>query len=244
MGKGKKEKKVIFFRKMSFRMILAFLVPVAFILVLGASSYQKASAQIIESYEKSTLGTMEMMNSYFALSVDMVQSTYKDYLTDETLVKYYKGVLNMDSSYAYIPRQFQDTLDHEVVANSLITNIYFLSDEHTSITTTQTKEPGLYSAYIATSEGEQVAGDQYHYFLFGNRCDLDEKLKTDSSKYGVRLAKYFVNTRTVMLVDISKEVVESTLSSLEGGEGSIVGLVLRINGHLKTSCTLLQSLTV
>ena len=28
-----------------------------------------------------------------------------------------------------------------------------------------------------------------------------------------------------MLVDISKEVVESTLSSLEGGEGSIVGLV-------------------
>ena len=166
-----------------------------------------------------------MMNSYFALSVDMVQSTYKDYLTDETLVKYYKGVLNMDSSYAYIPRQFQDTLDHEVVANSLITNIYFLSDEHTSITTTQTKEPGLYSAYIATSEGEQVAGDQYHYFLFGNRCDLDEKLKTDSSKYGVRLAKYFVNTRTVMLVDISKEVVESTLSSLEGGEGSIVGLV-------------------
>ena len=92
MGKGKKEKKVIFFRKMSFRMILAFLVPVAFILVLGASSYQKASAQIIESYEKSTLGTMEMMNSYFALSVDMVQSTYKDYLTDETLVKYYKGV--------------------------------------------------------------------------------------------------------------------------------------------------------
>ncbi len=225
MRKGKKEKKVIFFRRMSFRMILAFLVPVAFILVLGASSYQKASAQIIESYEKSTLGTMEMMNSYFALSVDMVQSTYKDYLTDETLVKYYKGVLNMDSSYAYIPRQFQDTLDHEVVANSLITNIYFLSDEHTSITTTQTKEPGLYSAYIATSEGEQVAGDQYHYFLFGNRCDLDEKLKTDSSKYGVRLAKYFVNTRTVMLVDISKEVVESTLSSLEGGEGSIVGLV-------------------
>lgn len=107
MGKGKKEKKVVFFRKMSFRMILAFLVPVAFILVLGASSYQKASAQIIESYEKSTLGTMEMMNSYFALSVDMVQSTYKDYLTDETLVKYYKGVLNMDSSYAYIPRQFR-----------------------------------------------------------------------------------------------------------------------------------------
>ena len=33
MGKGKKEKKVIFFRKMSFRMILAFLVPVAFILL-------------------------------------------------------------------------------------------------------------------------------------------------------------------------------------------------------------------
>lgn len=216
---------VAFFRRISFKLSVAFLVPVIFIIILGVASYTKASKQIIESYESSTLQTMDMMNTYLALSVDMVQTDYKDYMNDDTLQKFYKGLLDKDPTYAYIPRQYQTDFNHDVIINDLISNVYFLSDNHASITTTQTKEKTLYSDFLNTPQGKMVNEDKFSYFLFGNQCDIDDKLMVDSSSYGARLVKYFNNEQSVMMVDISKDVIETTLASLDGGEGSMVGLV-------------------
>lgn len=216
---------VAFFRRISFKLSVSFLVPVIFIIILGVASYTKASKQIIESYESSTLQTMDMMNTYLALSVDMVQTDYKDYMNDDTLQKFYKGLLDKDPAYAYIPRQYQTDFNHDVIINDLISNVYFLSDNHASITTTQTKEKTLYSDFLNTPQGKMVNEDKFSYFLFGNQCDIDDKLMVDSSSYGARLVKYFNNEQSVMMVDISKDVIETTLASLDGGEGSMVGLV-------------------
>lgn len=226
-GQGKEGRKnsVLLFRRIRFRMIVSFLIPVVFIIILGVVSYRKASEQIVESYETSTMQTMEMMNRYLTLSFDMVQSDYKGYLNDDTLQKFYKGLLDNDETHAYIPRQYQNDLNSEINANSLICNIYFLSDSQTSITTTQTTEQGLFSAYLETPQGQLVSGDQYKYFLFGNQCETDEKLGTESSKYGARLAKYFTGVGAVMLVDIDKDVINGTLMSLDAGEGSMVGFL-------------------
>lgn len=216
---------ILFFRKIGFKLSASFLVPVIFIIILGVASYSKASRQIIESYENSTLQTMSMMNSYLTLAVDMVQTDYKDYMNDDTLQKFYRGLLDKDASYAYIPRQYQDDFNHEVIINSLISNIYFLSDNHPSITTTQTTEKTLYSDYLNTRQGEMVNEDKFRYFLFGNQCEIDDKLMVDKSSYGARLVKYFNNEQSVMMIDIRRDVIESTLASLDGGEGSMVGLV-------------------
>lgn len=221
----KKKISILFFRRIRFRMIVSFLIPVIFIIILGVLSYQKASTQIIASYETSTLQTMEMMNRYLTLSIDMVQSDYKGYMNDDTLQKFYKGLLDNDANHSYIPRQYQDDFNSEINANSLIANVYFLSDSQSSITTTQTTETKLLSEYAGTAQGQLVSSDQYKYFLFGNQCEIDDKLATDSSKYGARLAKYFNGAGAVMLVDIDKDVINSTLESLDAGEGSIVGFL-------------------
>lgn len=216
---------ILFFRRIRFKLIVSFLIPVIFIILLGVVSYQKASTQIIESYETSALQTMSMMNRYLTLSIDMVQSDYKSYMNDDTLQKFYKGLLDNDETHSYIPRQFQDTFNSEVNGNSLIANIYFLSDSQASITTTQTTDSGLLSAYAQTPQGQLVSSDQYKYFLFGNQCEIDDKLATDSSKYGARLAKYFNGAGAIMIVDIDKDVINGALTSLDAGEGSVVGFI-------------------
>lgn len=81
-----------FFRKIQFKLIVAFMVPVGCIVFLGAMSYNKASKGIIKSYENSVEQTMNMMNSYVTLVSNTVQSGYKSYLKEEDLLFYFKGL--------------------------------------------------------------------------------------------------------------------------------------------------------
>lgn len=224
-GKGRKNP-IPFFRRIRIKLIVSFLIPVVFIVFLGAVSYSKASSQIVSSYETSANQTMQMMNQYLSLAFDTVQSEYKEYLSDTDLVSFFKGLFDDDSmKRSALPGQYRLDLGHDVTTDTLISNIYFLSDSQASIVTTQSSEEKLYSTYAATSQGQVVMADKYKYYLFGNQCEADENLGTDSSQYGARLARYFNDGRAIMLVDIDRSVIESTLSSLDAGEGSIVGFL-------------------
>ena len=217
---------ILFFRRIRFKLIASFLVPIIFIIILGVVSYQKASSQIISSYEMSAEQTVGMMNQYLALAFDTVQTNYKEYLQDDTLKQFYRGLLDNDNTkHYYVPIEYKDTFSKAVTGDTLVSNIYILSDTQESITTTQTPEANLYSAFIETPQGQMVYEDQYKFFLFGNQFGIDEKLLTSESQYGARLARYFNNERAVMIVDISRNVIESAISSLDAGEGSVTAFV-------------------
>ncbi len=227
-AKEKREKNPIpFWRRIRFKLIAAFLIPILFIIILGLVSYQKASGQIVASYETSVDQTMGMMNQYLSLAFDTVQTKYKEYLNDDVLKQFYKGLLNSDKTkHSYVPIEYRDTFGKAVTGDALISNIYFLSDTQASITTSQTTAEKLYSAYLETPQGQMVYEDQYKYFLFGNQCAIDDQLKANEGRqYGARLVRYFNNVQAIMIVDINKNVIEDTLSSLDAGEGSMVGFV-------------------
>lgn len=226
-GEDKNVKNPIpFWKRIRFKLIVSFLIPVVFIIILGVVSYQKASSQIITSYETSVEQTVSMMNQYLALAFDTVQTNYKDYLNDDTLKQFYKGLLDSDNvKHSYVPIEYRDTFSKATTGDTLVSNIYILSDTQASITTTQTSEENLYSAFIETPQGEMVYEDQYKFFLFGNQCEIDDKLRTSESQYGARIVRYFNNVRAVIIIDISRNVIEDTMSSLDAGEGSVIGFI-------------------
>ncbi len=214
-----------FFKRIRFKLIAAFMIPVFFIIILGWVSYNKASKQIVSSYEVSANQTMDMMNQYLTLAFDTVQSGYKEYINDSELQKFFKGLLDGTDEHGALPGQYMDDLSHKVTTDALISNIYFISDTQVPITTSQTKAEKLYSAYAATAPGQMAVNDTFKFFLFGNQCDVDEQLATDSSKYGARIVRSFNGIKALMIIDIKKSVVDDTLSSLDAGDGSIVGLI-------------------
>lgn len=217
---------ILFWRRIRFKLIASFLIPVVFIIILGLVSYQKASSQIIASYETSAEQTVGMMNQYLALAFDTVQSKYKEYLNDDTLKQFYRGLLDNDNTkHSHVPVEYRDTFGKAATGDALVSNIYMLSDTQASITTTQTSAENLYSAFIETPQGQMVYEDQYKFFLFGNQCEIDEQLRTDQSQYGARIVRYFNSARAVMMIDISRNVIESTIASLDAGEGSVTGFV-------------------
>ena len=226
-GTKKKGKNPIpFWRRIRFKLITSFLIPVLFIVILGVVSYQKASTQIIASYETSADQTMDMINQYLTLVFDTVQSNYKSYLSEDSLLQFFKGLMDGDNvKHAYTPKEYRDKFSHAVTTDALISNIYFLSDTQQSITTSQASEEKLLTSYTQTPQGEMVKNNQYKFYLFGNQCTVDGQLRTDDSKYGARLARYVNSAGAIMIIDIDRHVIEDALSSLDAGDGSVVGFL-------------------
>ncbi len=212
------------YRKLRTKLIGAFLIPVLCIIVLGVVSYRQASNAIISSYEESAMQTMHMANQYITLIVNTVRSTYKSYLSDADLTTYFKNLMDSTEGQTLV-RSFEKTVSREINTNSLLDNLYFISDSVPSITSSSPTEEALYTAYTQTPEGMQVADVRSAYYLFGNISDADAALGTDSSNYSLRIAKYMNNSKSIMLIDINKEIIRDSLATMDAGEGSYVALI-------------------
>ncbi len=232
-GTGKKDKitkeklAIPFWRRMGVRLIAGFLVPVIFIVLQGTVSYQKASEQIVASYEESVDQTVDMINQYLTLTIDTVQSNYKEYLNNEDVNKFYKGLFETSDPqrHSYFPREYLDIFRQHVTTDAMLSNIHIISDVQASISTARSEDPALYSKFMETPQGQMVAADTHAYILFGNNSDLDEALLVEPDSYALRLTRHLNNIKAVMLIDIKDDVVGDALASLDGGEGSSVGLV-------------------
>lgn len=76
LSKVKQKKKsgfLVYINRVRYKLIGAYLVPVALIILLGILSYSKSSKGIIHSYETSSLTTLEMMANFFKLGFEGVQ---------------------------------------------------------------------------------------------------------------------------------------------------------------------------
>lgn len=214
------------YRQLRFKLIFFFMIPVLCIAVLGVASYQKASDGIISHYETSAFQTMHMTNEYLRLSIDTVRTSYKGYLNEDELTRYFQGLYDSDTaSRTNMNKTYTKELNGNVNGDALISNIYMISDSVPSITSTQTAAEELYSIYTATPEGALPGGDRYNYYLFGNQSAADEALGTDASKYSLRLVRGFNNSKTLMIIDISRDAVIDALSSFDAGEGSYIAFI-------------------
>ncbi|MBQ7920394.1 MAG: hypothetical protein IJ324_10700 [Lachnospiraceae bacterium] len=224
--KAKEKNSVLFFRRIQFKLIASFFLPVLLIILLGTISYQKATNQIVSTYQDSVEQTIVMMNQYLTLASDTVQSNFKGYLNDDELDKYLKGLYDNDPDVHYnLPLSYEKTFMSAATTNALLSNVFILSDKENAITSNGLTTKGLLSEYMATSQGQMVAENKHRYYLFGNQSTADASLNTSADKYCLRIARYFNNAEAILLIDIKRDVLESTLSSLDGGSGSLVGFV-------------------
>ena len=138
MTKNTTKNPIPLWKRIRFKLIFAFLIPVIFIIALGVVSYQKATTQIIATYRDSVDQTVSMMNQYLTLSFDTVQSSYKSYMNDDTLKKYLNGMFDNDASASFnTPNTYEDDFIKAVTTDALISNIYVLSDKEKTISTTK-----------------------------------------------------------------------------------------------------------
>ncbi|NLP34678.1 MAG: methyl-accepting chemotaxis protein [Clostridiales bacterium] len=221
-----------FLHSVRVKLIGLFLIPVAFIIFLGLISYNKSSKSIISSYEDSSLTTMQMMANYFQLGFESVESKTSQFLTNESIKKYYSGIYEEDPiSELEQFKLIQNLLASNSMNDSVVHDIYIFANYGTGVSSKGTLPANLYQTFQDSEEGKAFMESKSRYMWSGYHHYFDDVVGIEAKDYGLALTYYLYNTNNkkigLIVIDIKNEFLTKAMEDTKFGEGSILGFVTK-----------------
>jgi methyl-accepting chemotaxis protein len=209
------------------KLIIGFLIPVVFIVVLGFISYRKSSSGLISNYEQATRNSMRMATKYIETGLNSVDAISIGYAGDSELEYYIRGLAKTEAQekLAYV-MAINSELLQKTNLEPFVENIHVIpSNKVTLLSSDIENMSGFYDEMLAEKEGMGFQNKEKEYYWLGEHPLIDSKLKLDSNGYALSLFRRFPSNAGSIVIDISKSEIESFLSDLALGKDSIVGLI-------------------
>ncbi len=208
------------------KVILCFLVPIAFMVVIGVSSYQKAAQGMNDKYQDSTMQAMRMATEYIDMSCTFISAEALKYAFNSDLSRYFLG-LGTDDPYQM--SQLRDSYKKEITAaragNSFISNIHIITMEgiYMISTSATTNMDGFYNAYVDSvpCNGKNVVNWIDSHPLLDEKLELNKKTDEYILAYQIQSQA----NKACIVIDISSAAIADFIGSMDLGEGSIMGFV-------------------
>lgn len=205
------------------KIIICFLVPILFMILLGVISYQKAADGMSGSFRESTQQTINMATEYIDVSNSFIEAEGLKYVVDSDLGKYYLGLYDNDPTRK---RTLLDQVKTRILAsqvgNDYISNIYIMPGNDLQMISTKSKsQKGIYEEYMKEMRGQEKKVQQWA----DRHTALDEYLKIDPSEYILCYQAEAQSGKAVIIIDIKADAIEEFLQGLNLGDGSLVGFV-------------------
>lgn len=217
--------KIRFFSTLKFKLITSFLVPIVFIIILGVVSFLKASSGIERNYEKATVDTINMAGEFMRFGFESVEATAIQYTTEDKIVRYFMKLDNTIDSVKS-GKAIAGSIIAKQTTDEFIQNIYLLSDDVKSITTSKgSYENGIVAGFKDTEIGKYLANNKSDNIWDGEDAYLDEKLQSNSENYSMRLIRNGASAGSLVVIETKADVIHNILSSLEFDKSGFLGLV-------------------
>lgn len=220
-------KKIMKSQKIQTVLVSAFLVPVAFIIILGVVSYQKASTTIVDKYKESTVSTITAESMYMKLLCETVSAKATEIIMDSKTSSYYERYYdNADSVALDTFRSVKQNLIHTAASVNYLNSYNIIAEKGTQITSkSQTPPNDAYANLMASEEAVYFSGKTTRNVWLGNHSYLDELYENDNSEYGLVFYQRFLRANAVLIVDINMRTIEEVLTAMDFGENSYKALV-------------------
>lgn len=226
-AKYKRVEKVSFFNGIQFKLYSLIVIPIVFLVILGTVSYNKAASGIRNTYVQSVSGAIELTTSYYQFVFDSLRSDYNDLVMESKIRTYvnggYANLETTDSMTLY--NENYKEFNYNVTDNKFLADVYLLTDNERSITTSNSSEDNLYSLIAGTKQGEIVSNQELKYHYLGIMPEVDTAMKANAKEYAIRIIRKIPKGQGYLVLDLNREEMESLLSQLDIGEGSIVCFV-------------------
>lgn len=207
-------------------LILAFIIPVVFIIFIGIVSYQKASSAIVDSYKRSSKTALEMTSKYLEFGFDSVVSSATQYVRDNNIKSYFGGQLKLNpEAELETKNSIKNSIVTKQVSDDFIENIHILSKNLEMITTSTTKVNGLFDQFLDGENGSTLKESMSSSYWIGSDSIIDENLSIISDNYAIRYVQGMNYSKSCIIIDISSKKISDVLSELDFGEGSKVAFV-------------------
>ena len=224
-GKQKKQSMLFSIRN---KIFVCFLVPIAFMIIVGVAAYQRSSEGMQEKFQESTEQTMKMLGEYVEMSNSFVETEALKYSMDAELNNWALGLLDDDmNAMADIVKLTKTNITSSQKSNDFISNIHIIPVAEKKVMTTRagqtgTNDPqGFLEEYLA-----DVPMDGKKLVRWIDRHDvLDTNLELSQDDYIMSYQLLSNNKQYCVIVDISADYYKTFFEGIDLGKGSIVGLV-------------------
>ena len=206
------------------KVVLCFLVPIIFMIIVGVSAYQKAATGMREKFQESTIQTISMARDYVEMSCMFIESEGTRYAFATNVSNYVGGALESDPVGKMLALENLNLdLRTSLTANSFISNFHIIPNENLTILTTGAKQN---ANGILKEHRQEVASSERDIFKWvDSHSALDAALEIDSSTYILSFEKLTKYSDGCVVIDISRSFIEDFVSGIDLGEGSLVGFV-------------------
>ncbi len=222
------------------KLIGAFVIPVLLIILLGTISYNTATSAITNSYTESSISTVKKTADYYTLMFSNIKSTASEFASSSDVKSYYSGSFSADpiteeSRYNSI----FNSLNATVMGNSAIKTIHVISNYGKSIFTTTNlmQVTGEYENVKASDEGKEI--DSKRTAWFTSRSYMDTRgIGKYSLSYGRQLLGNSQRSVGYIFVDMQADYLKETLSNVDLGKDSVIGIIAPDGGEILHSSDL------
>jgi methyl-accepting chemotaxis protein len=229
--------KIIFAPKLlsSLRMklILSFLIPIVFIILLGVTSSQMAASGLESKYRDTAIQVVGKTAEYMNFGLRTVENSSQEYLSNINITQYFTYAYLDDSSPEIISKMnsFLSTFQHDIkiktAVNELTSFMYILSDIDTAISNRSGFKPesGVYQKIMETDVGEKFKFNSSAVVWSGNNAVIDEALGTEGAEYAVRLIRKFRQYQAVLIIDIKAGAIQQIIDNTNLDDTGVLAFV-------------------
>lgn len=208
------------------KIVVCFLVPIVFMVIIGVSAYQKSAEGLSEKFTDSTLQTMRMATENLNMSCDFIRSEGLKYAYDDDLRKYFLGMFedNPVDKLNFLTSTKSNLLSVQT-SNPFISHMHIIPKKGVNLLSTKLSSgvDGFLDEYkedVASGEGRRSIPqwiDSHHV--------LDEKVTETEKDYIMAFEMMSQSNNACVVIDIKPSAITDFMEEIDIGDGSIIGFV-------------------
>ncbi|MHB8128507.1 MAG: methyl-accepting chemotaxis protein [Mobilitalea sp.] len=209
------------------KLILSFLIPVAFIIILGVAAYTSASKSIVSIFTNSTINVINSTGSYYDVIMQNITGKALELAVDKEVKTYYEGKLKDDKlEESDVYKSISNRVSVLAIADKYIENATIFTSYGYPISSYGSfTDTNPYETFSATGEAVLITDDIWT----GYHSYVDEQLGIENSKYAISLSKQYLSSSSkpkgFIILDIPMSIVTDALSSMDLPDNSKVAFI-------------------
>ena len=208
------------------KIVVCFLVPIVFMVIIGVSAYQKSAEGLSEKFTDSTLQTMRMATENLNMSCDFIRSEGLKYAYDDDLRKYFLGMFedNPVDKLNFLTSTKSNLLSVQT-SNPFISHMHIIPKKEVNLLSTKLSSgvDGFLDEYkedVASGEGRRSIPQ-----WIDSHPVLDEKVTETEKDYIMAFEMMSQSNNACVVIDIKPSAITDFMEEIDIGDGSIIGFV-------------------
>ncbi len=216
------------FSSLRLKLILSFLVPIFFIILLGVVSFLQAASGIRKNYEETATQVIGMTGDYIRFGLETVEDSSLEYINDMNVTRFFTNQYKDDVvEESKVVITLQSAIITKSTTNDFILNIYMLSDTVKSISSLSSSglPTGIYGEFMNTDSGKRITDLKFKPLWVGNEAFLDGKLEIEDKDYALRLMRSIQKSGALLVIDVRASTIQNILENTNLDASGILAFV-------------------